>query len=85
MPDITTPDYWNQRYLDGNTPWDIGYPSPPITEYLQKKVNKSSRILIPGAGNAHEAGWLWENGFRNTWVMDIAEKPLTNIAKRHPA
>jgi SAM-dependent methyltransferase len=84
MADITSPDYWNSRYLDSNTPWDIGYASPPIIEYMEKKVEKSARILIPGAGNAHEAAWLWENGYRNTWVVDIAEKALENIKEGVP-
>ena len=84
MSDITSPDYWNQRYLEGNTPWDIGYASPPIIEYFKSVTNKDARILIPGAGNAHEAGWLWKNGFRKLTVVDIAEKPLEALRQALP-
>lgn len=82
--DITTPEYWNSRYLNNSTPWDIGYASPPITEYFQSEVDLKSQILIPGAGNAHEAEWLWKQGYKNVWVVDIAAKPLENLKERIP-
>ena len=82
MSKITSPEYWNDRYLENNTPWDIGYASPPITEYVRNKVDKSARILVPGAGNAHEAVWLWNEGYKNTWVVDIAERPLQLLKEK---
>lgn len=85
MTDITSSEYWNERYLEDNTPWDMGYPSPPITEFFKDRITTDTRILIPGAGNAHEAGWLWEKGYTDVWVADIAEKPLQNLQYRYPA
>lgn len=85
MSDITSPEYWNQRYLKDNTPWDIGYASPPITEFFKGGITTDTRVLIPGAGNAHEAGWLWENGYTNVWVADIAEQPLRNLQAKYPS
>ena len=64
--------YWSQRYLDGHTGWNIGYPSTPIKTYVDQLDNKDISILIPGAGNAYEAEYLWEKGFRNVDVLDIA-------------
>ena len=29
-------DFWTQRYKEGSTGWDIGYPSTPIKEYIDK-------------------------------------------------
>lgn len=77
-------DYWTSRYHDSNTPWDMGSASPPLTGFLQKLTAKAQRILLPGAGNAYEAEWLWHNGFTNVFVMDISAEPLQNLKKRVP-
>ncbi len=76
--------YWSQRYDQSNTPWDIGYAAPALTAFFQNLVNKKARILIPGAGNAYEAEWLWKNGYENTYVIDLAKQPLKNLQKRLP-
>ncbi|HMS70162.1 MAG TPA: methyltransferase domain-containing protein [Saprospiraceae bacterium] len=71
--------YWNSRYIEENTPWDIGYPSPALVNYLHSHAKPGTKILIPGAGNAYEASWLIENkqGFELTIVdlsIDLVEK-----------
>ena len=48
-------EFWNKRYLDKETGWDIGYVSTPIKEYFNQVKNKELKILIPGGGNSHEA------------------------------
>ena len=83
MPESKT-DYWSSRYLQDNTPWDMGTASPPLTAFLQQLTNKDQRILIPGAGNSYEAEWLWNNGFKNTFVLDISLLPLQNLKERVP-
>ena len=77
-------DYWSNRYREGKTGWNIGYPSPPIVDYLDQVADKSLRILIPGAGNAYEAEYAWRLGFTNTFVLDLAREPLDNLAARVP-
>jgi hypothetical protein len=76
---------WEERYQEGNTGWDIGYPSTPIKEYFDQLTDKSIRILIPGAGNAYEAEYLHELGFTNVFVLDIAPSPLKAFAERNPS
>ncbi|MGB5370910.1 MAG: SAM-dependent methyltransferase [Flavobacteriaceae bacterium] len=76
--------YWSQRYRDGQTGWNIGYPSTPIKTYVDQLNNKDISILIPGAGNAHEAEYLWEKGFRNVDVLDIASPPNEKFMQRNP-
>jgi thiopurine S-methyltransferase len=77
-------DYWTKRYQEESTGWDIGYPSTPIKEYIDQLEDKSISILIPGAGNAYEAEYLWKQGFRNVFVMDISEFPLKQFQERNP-
>ncbi len=65
-------DYWNTRYQQNQTAWDIGYISTPIKEYINQLTEKNLRILIPGCGNAYEAKYLLEKGFTHITVVDIS-------------
>lgn len=76
--------YWQSRYQDGRTGWDIGYPSPPLVEYVIATADRSSKILLPGAGNAYEASYLYDRGFRNVFVLDVAPAPLEHLLERNP-
>lgn len=76
--------FWNERYLNANTGWDLGEISPPIKEYFDSFTNTSAKILIPGCGNAYEAEYLFKKGFTNVHVIDLAQEPLKNLKKRLP-
>ena len=77
-------DYWSQRYRENRTGWDIGYPSTPIKEYIDQLEDKTISILIPGAGNAYEAEYIWEQGFQNVFILDISKFPLEAFKKKQP-
>lgn len=76
--------YWTQRYQEDRTGWDIGYPSTPLKTYIDQLEDKSISILIPGAGNAYEAEYLWKKGFHNVFIMDISPVPIQQFEKRNP-
>lgn len=75
-------EYWEDKWEKGNTRWDLGYPAPALTKYFDQLTDKNLRILIPGAGNAYEAEYLWKNGFKNVFFNEIAEAPIKNFLKR---
>ncbi len=77
-------EFWNQKYLDSNTPWDIGDVSPPLKSFIDQIKNKNIRILIPGAGNAYEAVYLFENRFQNVFVCDWAEEAFDSLKTQIP-
>jgi thiopurine S-methyltransferase len=77
-------EFWTQRYKDGDTGWDLGAPSPPIKKFIDELSNKDLKILVPGAGNAYEVEYLWNQGFKNVYVLDISTLPLENFAGRNP-
>ncbi len=76
--------FWTQRWEAGATGWDIGYPSPALIEYAQASIPKEASILIPGAGNAYEAIWLFENGWKRVTVLDISEIPIQRLKEKYP-
>jgi len=81
---ISESQYWTQRYTENQTGWDIGYVSTPLKEYIDQLVDKNIKVLIPGAGNAYEAEYLVNKGFKNIFVLDISQTPLDDFAKRVP-
>jgi SAM-dependent methyltransferase len=76
--------YWEDRYHGNQIGWDIGYPSTPLQAYFDQLTDKNLNILIPGAGNAYEAQYLFENGFKNVSVVDLAPSALKNLKSRVP-
>ena len=74
-------DYWRNRYQSDEIGWDIGEVSTPLKAYFDQLKDKSTRILIPGCGNAYEAKYLIQNRFTNITVLDFAEQPLERLKK----
>lgn len=87
MADINQVQFWQNRYDNAQTGWDLGVVSPPMRAYFHhilSHVNKDIRILIAGAGNAHEAIFLHELGFSQVYVVDFVSSVLDNFAKANP-
>ncbi|WP_340203381.1 SAM-dependent methyltransferase [Ascidiimonas sp. W6] len=76
--------YWQERYTNNQTGWDIGYVSTPIKEYIDQLENTDLKILIPGAGNAHEASYFLSKGFHNVHILDFARLPLQLFKEANP-
>ena len=86
---ILNKDYWQQRYENGDTGWDVRTVTTPIKKYIDhlgtvENVDKNMKILIPGAGSGHEAAYLWESGFRNVYVCDWAEDAIQRFKNKIP-
>ena len=77
-------EYWENRYTNQETNWDVGKITTPLKKYIDHIEDKSIKILIPGAGNSYEFEYLFNNGFENVFVLDFAQAPLDNIHKRIP-
>lgn len=82
---ILDESFWDNRYKEQNTGWDIGEISTPLKTYFDQLTNKESKILIPGGGNSYEAEYLHKLGFKNVFVVDLSKTALQNIQKRIPS
>jgi SAM-dependent methyltransferase len=76
--------FWDNRWEQNLTGWDLGAVSPPLKAYFDQLTDKNIKILIPGCGNAYEAEYLWEQGFSNTYIVEIAELAVESFLKRYP-
>lgn len=74
--------YWESRWQNKYTLWDIGYANPAISNFMAKYPNKNAAILIAGCGNAYEAEFLLNNGFTNITLVDIANTPVKHLQEK---
>ena len=77
-------DYWNTRYVQNKTGWDIGYANPIHINYVFDNIDKTARILIPGAGSGYELSILWNNGYTNIFAIDLSEEARERFLSQHP-
>ncbi len=79
-----TSNYWNSRYLDQNTGWDIGHHNVIHTDYVAHIGDKGLHILEPGAGSGYTTAYLYSQGFYNTYALDYASAPKNRFLERNP-
>lgn len=75
-------EFWNQRYAEKQTGWDLGAASPPLVRIFEQIENKDADILIPGCGNAYEAQYLLDHGFTSITLIDIAPLIVKDLQHR---
>ncbi len=80
--DTLDKNYWNSRWQNNETGWDIGKASTPLTAYTNLLIDKNCSILIPGCGNAYEAEHLLSKGFNNITLLDISPLLVTELSLR---
>jgi SAM-dependent methyltransferase len=65
---------WNKAYEEADTPWDKGYGSPPLADFLGTQ-SVVGRVLVPGCGTGHDVRLLAGRGAEAVG-MDIAPGAL---------
>ena len=75
-------NYWENQWQKNEIGWDVGESSPPIENYILQYLDKNAAILIPGCGNAYEAEFLWNKGFKDITVLDFAPKAVEILEKK---
>lgn len=74
-PDLS-PDAWNERYQNNETPWDLSGPTPEFVRLLDEKILPAKgRVLVPGGGRGHDAILFANRGYEVD-LVDFAPKAL---------
>ena len=72
---------WNDRYRDGELPWDTGRPSSELQRVLSQNTIQPCRALELGCGTGTNCIWLAQQGFDATGV-DVAPLAVEQAQKR---
>jgi SAM-dependent methyltransferase len=75
---------WNDRYRDGNLPWDTGRPSSELQRVLSRDTIRPCRALELGCGTGTNSVWLAQQGFEVTGI-DVAPLAIEQAEKRAQA
>lgn len=62
------PERWDQRYVDGDLPWDSGVPDPHLPPVLEHHGIEPGTALEVGCGTGTNSIWLARQGFDVTGV-----------------
>ena len=76
-------EYWEKRYTEKNTPWQLSSYSPALVNCVKTFTDKNINILIPGCGNSKEAAELIKLGYKNVYVIDISTTAINNVKKEN--
>src|SRR4051812_1360367 len=75
---------WNDRYRDGNLPWDTGEPSSELQRVLGQNTIQPCRVLELGCGTGTNSVWLARQGFEATGI-DVAPIAVKRAEERAQA
>ncbi len=66
---LDTPEYWDNRYIIGESGWDLKSPTPIFSDILkEKKIIKPGKLIILGAGKGFDAIEASKFGYEVTAV-----------------
>jgi ubiquinone/menaquinone biosynthesis C-methylase UbiE len=64
MLSIANPEYWENRYQEGTTRWDLGRAAPPLQSFLNStQAPPAGKIAVLGCGRGYDAMLFAEHGF----------------------
>ncbi len=74
-------DYdWNQRYTEGDTPWDLDAPPPALLRVIAA-APRGLRVLVPGAGRGLDA-IAWAEAGHEVVAIDFAPLAVASMRER---
>jgi SAM-dependent methyltransferase len=72
---------WNDRYRDGDLPWDTGLPSSELQLVVSRNIIRPCRALELGCGTGTNSVWLAQRGFEVTGI-DVAPLAVERAEQR---
>lgn len=77
----TDAEQWEQRYREGQTPWDSGRPSSELMRVLAEEKIVPCRAIEIGCGTGTNSIWLAQQGFEVTGI-DLSSLAIASAEKK---
>lgn len=80
---VDNPDFWQERYIDDNIPWDTKTTTPALINSIEHSTSK--KIAILGCGYSKDSIFL-ANKNHKVYSVDFASQPieyLTTIKNKY--
>jgi methyl halide transferase len=77
MTSVANFEYWENRYIEGKTGWDLGQAAPPFVSLLDSTAApKTGKIAALGSGSGYDALLFAQRGFE-VIGFDFAPSAIT--------
>lgn len=72
--------FWQTKYKEDHTPWDIGQVAPAFAKYIselepKKQIHQVLKVCVLGCGRGHDAFYFADKGFE-TYGFDFAKDAI---------
>ncbi|MAE67606.1 MAG: methyltransferase type 11 [Phycisphaeraceae bacterium] len=85
MSSHRTPEYWQDRYVRGDMPWDIDAVSPDLVAVVDDlALAPGTRVLEVGCGTGINTIWMAQRGF-DALGIDVAPRAIELASARREA
>ncbi len=77
---VNRKDFWEERYIANNTPWDIGETAPAFVKYFCRGLSGQAstlKIAVLGCGRGHDAFYLANINNSEVCGFDFSESAIT--------
>jgi SAM-dependent methyltransferase len=75
MHEVSSAEFWANRYREGDAAWDLGGPCPVFVTFLDSgRAPPAGRVAFPGCGRGHDLRMFLERGYDATG-FDFAIEP----------
>jgi SAM-dependent methyltransferase len=81
------PEFWEERYTEGQDDWDLGTVTPSLLDFFNHPIcPKSGRILVLGAGRGWDAEEWAKRGYEVVAVdfCPTAVDCLESLSRKYP-
>lgn len=75
------PSHWDARIRAGDTPWELGAPSPTLLALASRYLPRGARVAVPGCGRGADAVALARSG-RAVTVVDWSHAAVDETMAR---
>jgi SAM-dependent methyltransferase len=77
-----TADYWQARYENQDTPWDLNSAAPPFASWVKANANTTGTMAVLGCGRGHDASVFAQSGWQVTG-FDYSETAIQQAKERY--
>jgi len=82
---VDSSQYWDDRYQQNATGWELGTPTPAFVDYFTSLKNNVGSLLVLGSGSGHDAIWFAQRGYQVTGIDFSSEALQRSSSLAHSA
>ena len=79
--DSAWPNFWNQRYASGETPWTLHAVPAAVRSFVKRRQRRGTTVLIPGCGTDLEVLQFFQTAGFEVTAIDFSSVAVAQTRK----